>query len=252
MKHILAAAFVLTLAGQAQAGDAAARNVLGFSADGKVFAFEQYTMVYEAEVSLSEYYFVDTAADRFMPGTPVSVRISGDDGLDEKKARADAAAKAAPLVQKYGISDRGKHFPGAPSMALDDIGIYHMEPKPLARRQEIELPDGRKAVLTLARKPMGSAMCDGAGGRGTKGKVAVSGLSLTLEIGGKKLPLQDDKKLPANRRCVSDYGIAEAWLHTAADKTLSLAVLVETVDNHDYHAGPSRRFMAVTKRLPSK
>ena len=58
-----------------------------------------------------------------------------------------------------------------------------------------------------------------------------------------------DKRLPKSRRCVTEYGIAEAWLHEAADGTQTLAVLIETVDAHEFHAGPNRRFMAVTKRL---
>ena len=31
--------------------------------------------------------------------------------------------------------------------------------------------------------------------------------------------------------------------------TLTLVALIEYADNKDYHAGPNRRFMAVTKRL---
>jgi hypothetical protein len=55
------------------------------------------------------------------------------------------------------------------------------------------------------------------GGRTTFGNVIVQGLTLTL---------------------------------TLDDGAQTLAVLLETVDAHDFHAGPNRRFMAVTKRLP--
>ena len=85
-----------------------------------------------------------------------------------------------------------------------------------------------------------------------KGKVAVAGLKLTLMLDGKPTILQEDSKLPESRRCVSGYGIAEAYLHTAPDGAVTLVAMIETVDNHDYHAGPNRRFMAVTRRLAPK
>lgn len=87
--------------------------------------------------------------------------------------------------------------------------------------------------------------------RGTYGSVIVSGLTLTLSLDeATPLVLQQDQRLPRSRRCVTEYGIAEAWLHEASDGTQMLAVLIETVDAHELHAGPNRRFMAVTKRLP--
>jgi predicted secreted protein len=248
MRRFCCALFLLLIPAAADAGDAAARNVIGFSADGKFFAFEQYTMEYEEEASFSEYFFIDTVRDAYLPGTPVLVRITGDDGLDEKKARADAAVKASVLVQKHRINDRGQHLSGKPSMDLDDGGIYQMRQESMATMQEFSLPDGRKAELAIATRPLGKAKCKS--GRGVESEFEVKGLILTLTVAGSKMTLQDDRKLPRARRCVTAYGIAEAWLHTAAGKAITIAVIVETEDNHDSHAGPNRRFMAVTKRLP--
>jgi predicted secreted protein len=248
MRRSCCALLFLLTASAAEAGDAAARNVLGFSPDGKIFAFEQFTMEYEEEAAFSQYFFVDTARDIYLPGTPVFVRVKGDDGLDEKKARADAAVKAATLVQKHGIRDRGRHLPGKPSMDPDEIGIYQTGAEPMAVKQEFTLSDGRKVQLAIATRPLGKAKCKT--GRGIEGEYDVKGLILTLTIAGAQTTLQNDQKLPRSRRCVTNYGIAEAWLHTAADKTLTLAVMVETEDNDDSHAGPNRRFMAVTRRLP--
>lgn len=248
MRRWCSALILLLTSAAAQAGDAAARNVLGFSPDGKIFAFEQYTMEYEEEASFSQYFFVDTTRDAYISGTPIFVRVKGDDGLDEKKARADAAVKAAVLVNRHRIGDRGQRLPGKPSMDLDDVGIYQMREQDLSTKQEFSLPDGRKAELAIATRPLGKAKCKN--GRGVEGEFEVKGLILTLTIAGAKIALQDDRKLPRSRRCVTDYGIAEAWLHSASDRSLTLAVLVETEDNEDSHAGPNRRFMAVTKRLP--
>jgi hypothetical protein len=85
------------------------------------------------------------------------------------------------------------------------------------------------------------------------GKARVAGLRLTLELeGAAQAVLQDDKTLPNGRRCAEAYGVAEAHLHTAPDGTITLAALIEYADNQNFHAGPNRRFLAVTKRLARK
>jgi hypothetical protein len=176
--------------------------------------------------------------------------VRGDDGLDEKKARADAQLRAAPLIQKQHIDVRGTRFEGKPSISLDDIGIYQTASEPLAKRLDITLPDDRRAHLVIEEHALGTASCDGFGGRGVPGLAAVRGATLTLIIdGGANTVLHADKKLPPRRRCASGYGIAEAYLYAAPNGALTLAALIEVVDNHDFHAGPNRRFMPVTGRL---
>ena len=248
---ICAVAALALYSESAQAGDAAARRVIGFSPDGIYFAFEQYTMLYEDEAAFSEFVVIDTRGDRFVPGTPVRVLVRGDEGLDEKKAREDAQAKAGPILQRLKIGEAGIRVEGKPSMDLDEIGIYQMDTKPLAKSLSFVLPDGRKARLAVTDKPSGAALCDGYGGRGVKGKAKAAGLKLALDLdGAAQTVLQDDKALPASRRCAAEYGIAEAYLKVAPDGSTALAALVEYADNHDYHAGANRRFMAVTRRLP--
>ncbi len=252
--RIGACVFLLAALGatSAVAGDAAARRFIGFSPDGKYFAFEQYTMLYDDEAAFSEYLIIDTEKDRFVPGAPVRILIRDpNDGLDETKARADAERIAKPLLEQYKVTEPGTYIAGQPSMDLDDIGIYHHQTKPMARGLDVMLPGGRKARLSVSSHPLGTAMCDGFGGSGRPGRAKVAGFKLTLSLDGQApMILQNDKTLPKSRRCAADYGIAEAYLHTAPDGTATLAALIEYADNHDFHAGSNRRFLAVTKRLP--
>lgn len=246
-----AGALLLAATSLATAGDSAARKVLGFSPDGTAFAFEQYAVYYDSTESFIEIQVIDTRTDSFVSGTPLSARMGEDDQRDADVVRADFLSKAKPTLQRMQIGEPGKHFPGKPSIDLDEVGIYQMAESPLAKAQEFTLPGGRKAKLAIGEKALGKASCYGAGGRGTYGNVIVQGVTLTLALnGGQPMVLQSDKRLPKNRRCVTAYGIAEAWLHEAADGVQTLAVLLETVDAHEFHAGPNRRFMAVTKRLP--
>lgn len=242
---------LLTVASPASAGDAAARHVLGFSSDGTSFAFEQYSTLYDSTEQVLELQVIDTRTDSFIKGTPFRIETKDDDERETDIIRAELKAKAKPLLDKLKISETGTRIPGKPSMELDEIGIYQMATEPLAKTQALTLPGGRKATLAIKETALGKASCYGAGGRGTFGDVIVAGLTLTLAFeGGEPLVLQADKRLPKSRRCVTEYGLAEAYLHKAADGTQTLAVLLETVDAHEFHAGPNRRFMAVTKRLP--
>lgn len=250
-KSFTAVSILLTATPAAWAGDAAARSVLGFSPDGTSFAFEQYSTLYDSTEQVFELQIIDTRTDSFIKGTPFRIETKDDDERETDVIRAELKAKAKPLLGKLMIGEMGTRIPGKPSMALEEIGIYQMAQEPLAKTQAITLPDGRKATLAIKETALGKASCYGAGGRGTFGDVIVAGLTLTLAFeGGEPMTLQADKRLPKSRRCVTEYGIAEAYLHKVADGIQTLAVLLETVDAHQFHAGPNRRFMAVTKRLP--
>lgn len=255
LRPLLVATALLATAVPASAGDAAARRVIGFSPDGATFAFEQYTTLYDSLEHIVEIQVIDTATDTFVKGTPFRLRTDeGQKGHDLGEARNELMRRARPLViGNLKVSVPGQHFPGKPSMDIDDIGIYQMDPKPLATAHDFTLSDGRKASLKITETALGKASCYGAGGRGTFGDVITTGVTLTLALdGGAPTTLQADKKLPKSRRCVTAYGIAEAWVHRTPDGRQTLAVLLETVDAHDFHAGPNRRFMAVTKQLPSR
>jgi predicted secreted protein len=253
-KGIAGLCLLIAVTSSASAGDAAARKVLGFSPDGTAFAFEQYTTLYDSTERLVEIQIIDTRNDSFIKGTPFSLRAGEDDERETDAVRAGLLKTATPTLTRLRIGESGKRLPGKPSIDLDEVGIYQMAEDPLAKTQEFALPDGRKARLAITETALGKASCYGAGGRGTFGSVIVAGLTLTLSLdGATPMVLQSDKQLPKSRRCVTEYGIAEAWLHQASDGAQTLAVLIETVDAHEFHAGPNRRFMAVTRRLsPSR
>lgn len=250
IKCLTAAGLLLAATSFAAAGDSAARKVLGFSPDGTAFAFEQYAVLYDSMERFIEIQVIDTRTDSFIKGTPFSARIGDRDEREDHVVRAEFLKKAAPTLQRLNITQAGKHLPGKPSIDLDQPGIYQTAEAPLAKSQEFTLPGGRKAKLAIAETAFGKASCYGAGGRATYGDVIVQGVTLTLSIdSAAPIVLQSDTRLPKSRRCVTEYGIAEAWLHEASDGAQTLAVLIETVDAHEFHAGPNRRFMAVTRQL---
>ena len=121
-RALMTGAMLLVASANAQAGDAAARRIIGFSPDGAYFAFEQYGEL-DAGASASGYSeidIIDTRTDEFVGGKPILVVDESEEStLTLEQARAQAAAKAAPIVAKYAIAMRGQQtasdkftFPG--------------------------------------------------------------------------------------------------------------------------------------------
>ncbi|MEM8542235.1 MAG: DUF2259 domain-containing protein, partial [Pseudomonadota bacterium] len=79
-------------ASSAFAGDFANLNVLGFSADGNIFAFEEYGVQDGSGFPYANRFYIDTNTDQFIGGSPIRVRIE-DETVDVSQARSDAAAQ---------------------------------------------------------------------------------------------------------------------------------------------------------------
>jgi predicted secreted protein len=69
----------------ARAGDAATRAIVGFSPDGRYFAFEQHDTRGGSGFPYVEIFVVDAADDRWGPGSPIRKRA------DDEKANAGNA-----------------------------------------------------------------------------------------------------------------------------------------------------------------
>jgi predicted secreted protein len=74
LSSVIGAALAIP-AGTAQAGDAAARRVNGFSPDGAYFAFEQYGTLDAgaSDSGWSQIDVIDTRTDQFVGGKPIVI-----------------------------------------------------------------------------------------------------------------------------------------------------------------------------------
>lgn len=104
--RILILAFALFGMGatQARAGDAAQINVLGFSADGGIFAFEEYGIQDGSGFPYANRFYIHTATDRFVAGTPIRVRID-DEGATLATARQQARDRGQPIIADAELAD---------------------------------------------------------------------------------------------------------------------------------------------------
>lgn len=221
----------------ASAGDYASRSVIGFSPDGRHFAFEQYGIEDGSGFPYAEIFILDTAENRWVPGSPVRKRLEDEQlGLDE--ARRGAKAEAAPVLAKLNITEPGEHLASNPRAELS---------APLRRTvvnaaHSSAPPSEDPVVFTLEEKPFISADCQ------RYSDLPVQGFTLTMQRAGESaVALQDDAELPSSRGCALGYAIADIFSHGSGGKTTYAVLLhVQTLG----FEGPNSRFLAVTRRLP--
>src|SRR5262245_52515062 len=84
-------------AAASHAGDASELNILGFSADGGIFAFEEYGVQDGSGFPFANRFYIDTEKDDYVAGSPVRITIE-DDGATVEAARAAAKAKGEAIV----------------------------------------------------------------------------------------------------------------------------------------------------------
>lgn len=105
--------FLLLVVAPAQAADRALLNMLGYSADGDYFAFEEFGIQDGSGFAFSSVYVVDLVHDKWTYGTPFSV-MAADEGEPLSAVRVEAVAKARSKLDEYKI--------GVPAQILALIG----------------------------------------------------------------------------------------------------------------------------------
>ena len=229
-----AAGLFLLTAASALAGDYADREILGFSADGGRFAFEEYGVQDGSGFPYSNIYLIDTDADAWVAGTPIRVRLD-DEAAPLAAARADARKKAQPILDAAGIA--------RPGTLLVSNPITERSADPLAVRFVTNPYLGSPALtwtLTLTELPFEERPpCENFG--------PLHGYRLELtQASGTHHLLHDDKSLPASRACPQGYAISDV-IHYAADHGAPVVVVLLSVFRQGFE-GPDRRFLAVAAR----
>ncbi|MGO7904635.1 DUF2259 domain-containing protein [Rhizobium leguminosarum] len=98
---MLAAAFA-GLPGQSLAGDIANIQPIGFSADGKVFGFQEFGIEESGNLPYSNTYFIDTEDGHYLEGTPFHTELTDKDA-NLSKARRQNLTAARSQMDKYDL-----------------------------------------------------------------------------------------------------------------------------------------------------
>ncbi len=230
-------ALLIASTAQAPAGDTANLDILGFSADGSIFAFEEYGIQDGSGFPYANRYYIDTATDSFVAGSPIRVR-SEEDGADLVQARQNVSAKGEAFVEDAELKAHSGFTAGYHSLAQVGGDPHQMTLRPRAIFPPIDEP----ITISLVEQMFPALeSCSGLSDE-------VSGFTLKMRIGdAESRLLYQDKSVPESRICPLGYSIqaVQTFYPKQGNPVFAVIIAVRRVG----FEGPDHRFIAVTGKL---
>ena len=233
---VLAASALLaaSLSAPALAGDRALVDFIGFSGDGRYFAFEEFGVQDGSGFPFSTIYVIDLPADKWVAGSPFSAKLE-DDGSPVDKVRQQSRALAAGVLEDLAVNEpadlialNGDGQSGGKSIAFGFPGYGLNAPQQM-----------RTLVLeTFAADTPGTPCSD---------YTADPTLGFALTLDG--VELHRDTTLPKSRGCALDYRIFGVVEPAQLGGSVPGAVAIISVYPFGFE-GPDRRFIAVPLNQP--
>ncbi|MCW5715357.1 MAG: DUF2259 domain-containing protein [Bauldia sp.] len=232
---ILAIAALFALASAAAAGDYADREFIGFSPDGRYFAFEEYGIQDGSGFPYSNIYLIDTSTDSWVTGTPVRVRLD-DESATLEAARAQARAGAATALASRGV--------GLPGRLLVSNPLTEVVDRHFAEFFTLVFvpPQTDTNIVTIDEYTLPVKSCPADFGQ-------TMGFDLMLQtVDGAERRLHHDNAIPASRGCPLAYGISDVVAFDTPGGEVVLIILVNVFQIG--FEGPDRRFIAIATSIP--
>lgn len=231
----LAASLLALVAVPAFAGDAANFAALGFSADGRYLAYEEFGVQDGSGFPYSNIFILDVAEDKWAGGSPFRVLLE-DEQPGLATVRAKSAEAAAAAIAKLAITEPAviEALNGDGEVGHDGASItfgargFGMDAPPNPVKLTIESFESTSTVPCVE----------------SFGFPPPVGFALTLEADGKSTELHRDKSVPASRNCTVAYrpfGIV-APVNWSWNQRTPVAII--SVFSQGFE-GPDRRFIAV-------
>ena len=241
--HIVRTAFAMLgffLPGTAAvAGDTAELNILGFTPDGGIFAFEEYGVQDGSGFPYANRYYIDVDGDSFVAGTPIRVRIDEEMPTPEA-ARAEARAQGEAIVPDAELAQNRGTTAGANPVTELSADPFRMAVNPRPVFPAID--DPLEFRLTEIPVPM-PERCADLGGE----IVGFRLVRIEPVPGGTTSLLNEDDSVPASRGCPLGYRIGAVQTFFPAGAAPAFAVLI-AVRSFGFE-GPDHNWMAVTGRF---
>ena len=218
---------------QALAADAAKRKILGFSPDGRYFAFEQYGVQDGTGFPYSDIFIIEIEPDVWLKGTPIR-RLVRRGGYDVEKVRDAVRIKADPFLWRLNIGTIGKHIVADPAEKSEDAARFIALTIPNEKNTE-GLGRVRLRLTEVAMPLDGCATI----GEKTRGFVLV----LEDETGQPIRILEEDTEIPKSRGCPIHYGISDVLVLPRKNTGPALIVII-SIYRFGFE-GFDRRFIAI-------
>ncbi|MBM2713643.1 DUF2259 domain-containing protein [Mesorhizobium caraganae] len=221
----------------ARAGDVAELEILGFTRDGGVFAFEEYGVADGSGFPYANRYYIDTADDTFLKGTPIRVRLE-DETASLDTARLQARQKGEVIIAQAELTaNRGitAGFNPVTELSADPFRMV-VNPRPIF--SPVDPP------LEFRLDEIGMNNTAGCESQGEINGFRL--LRIEARDGGQTHLLHEDKSIPKSRGCPNGYRIGAVQTFSM-DSISTYAVLI-AVRQYGFE-GPDFRWIAVTGRL---
>ncbi|TJV45115.1 MAG: DUF2259 domain-containing protein [Mesorhizobium sp.] len=221
----------------ARAGDVAELEILGFTKDGGLFAFEEYGVQDGSGFPYANRYYIDTNDDSFLKGTPIRVRLD-DETATIEAARLQARQKGEAIVSQAELSaNRGitAGFNPVTELSADPHRMV-VNPRPIF--SPVDQP------LEFRLDELGMNNTEGCESQGEINGFRL--LRVDARDGGTTKLLHEDKSVPKSRGCPNGYSIGA--VQTFSMDSLSAYAVLIAVRQYGFE-GPDYRWIAVTGRL---
>ncbi|MGH6762862.1 MAG: DUF2259 domain-containing protein [Phyllobacterium sp.] len=223
----------------ALAGDAARLDILGFTADGKTFAFEEYGVQDGSGFPYANRFYISTETDSFLAKTPIRIMLK-DEQVDTGAARTNARIQAETAT---GIPDSILRTHAGETVASNPVTELSADPfRVKVNPRSVFPPIDEPIEFMLEDIPVPQPdNCKGLG--------EAKGFRLTMKdakSGGEPRLLHEDKSAPASRGCPLGYRIGAVQMAFPSSGTPVFAVMV-SVRRFGFE-GPDHRWLAVTGR----
>ncbi|SHM12625.1 DUF2259 domain-containing protein [Roseibium suaedae] len=239
--------FALALAGglfsalPASAGDFARLDVLGFSADGSRFAFEQYGIEDGSGFPYSEVFVIDVASDNWVKPSPFKKRDETDGDRPDMEAslselRGEVRAMATGTMSDSGIAGLGLMAGSNPLTEIES------DPHRMAVSPRLTVPPIDQPVeFTLEEFPLPSGQCASYGAE-------TKGFRLMMASGRAVRVLSEDTSLPSSRGCPLTYRIERVYTHYPMNGGAPVFAVLVQMQTLGFE-GPNGRYLAITGLL---
>ncbi len=232
-------AALVCLGAPALAGDTADLNILGFSADGAIFAFEEYGVQDGSGFPYANRFYIETATDRFVSGTPIRKRIE-DEAASVDDARAQAAADAQAIVTDADLAANSGTLVG-----FNAISELSADPSRIVvNPRNVVPPIDEPFEVRLQEIPFApGGNCEGV----TDVLQGFRLIAINPAPGGTTRLVHEDTAIPASRGCPLGYRVSGVQTFYPESGTPVAAILI-AVRSFGFE-GPDFRWMAVTTAI---
>ncbi|APH72382.1 DUF2259 domain-containing protein [Aquibium oceanicum] len=229
--------FPILAGGAAHAGNVSELEILGFSSDGSIFAFEEYGIQDGSGFPYANRFYVDVASDSFVTGTPIRILLQ-DESATLRDARAQARAPGQSIVSDAELMANRGYTAGANAITELSADPFRMNVNPRPVIPPVDDP----IEFRLEEFNLDAQGCENLGPT-----MGFRLLRVDLRQDGSVSLVHEDESIPQSRNCPLGYRLgAVQTIHPDAGAP-SYAVLI-AIESFGFE-GPDYHWIAVTGRL---